>query len=439
MKKVITYGTYDMLHRGHIRLLKRAKALGDYLIVGVTSDAFDRTRGKINVKQSLEERVESVRNTGIADEIIVEEYEGQKIDDIRRLDVDIFTVGSDWKGHFDYLNEYCKVVYLERTKGISSTELRTKEQKIRIGLVGNANSELEKFAEESKFVNGVEITGIFSDNRNNISENLLANVSFKNHYEDLLKTVDAVYLISHPENHYKQIRQALEAGIHVLCESPVAMTEEEVGELFEIAKKRHCILQESIKTAYSLAFSRLLLLIKSGYIGEVVSVDATCTSLRKNKGDRRGSLYSWGPFGLLAVFSILGVEYKMKKIQAILNEKNEDIFTNVNFIYDHAVASFKVATGAKSEGNMIITGTKGYVYVPAPWWKTDYFEVRYENSETNKRYFYQLEGEGIRYTIVSFLRAINTQKQEPYISEEITRAISKIMDDFENRVDVNLL
>lgn len=90
--------------------------VGDYLIVGVTADDFDKNRGKINVQQSLSERIAAVRDTGLADEIIVEEYEGQKIDDIRRLDVDIFTVGSDWVGYFDYLKEYCKVVYLERTQ-----------------------------------------------------------------------------------------------------------------------------------------------------------------------------------------------------------------------------------------------------------------------------------------------------------------------------------
>ena len=124
MIKVITYGTYDLLHYGHIRLLERAKALGDYLIVGVTADDFDKTRGKINVQQPLEERIAAVRATGLADEIIVEEYEGQKIDDIRRLGVDVFTVGSDWIGYFDYLNEYCRVEYLPRTEGVSSSEIR---------------------------------------------------------------------------------------------------------------------------------------------------------------------------------------------------------------------------------------------------------------------------------------------------------------------------
>lgn len=136
MKKVITYGTFDMLHYGHIRLLERAKALGDYLIVGVTSDNFDKCRGKINLQQSLMERIEAVKKTGIPNEVIVEEYQGQKIDDIRNYGVDIFAIGSDWVGYFDYLNEYCKVVYLERTEGISSTMLRNKKRALRSGLVG---------------------------------------------------------------------------------------------------------------------------------------------------------------------------------------------------------------------------------------------------------------------------------------------------------------
>ena len=137
MTKVITYGTYDLLHYGHIRLLERAKALGDWLIVGVTSDDFDKSRGKINVQQPLMERIEALRQTGIADEIIVEEYEGQKIDDIKRFGVDIFTVGSDWAGKFDYLSDYCKVVYLPRTEGVSSSEVRAEQRKIRIGFIGD--------------------------------------------------------------------------------------------------------------------------------------------------------------------------------------------------------------------------------------------------------------------------------------------------------------
>lgn len=116
--RVITYGTYDLFHDGHKRLLERARALGDYLIVAVTTENFDDARGKLNVQQSLMDRIRNVQESGLADEVIIEEYEGQKINDIQKYDVDIFAIGSDWLGKFDYLGDYCKVVYLDRTKGV---------------------------------------------------------------------------------------------------------------------------------------------------------------------------------------------------------------------------------------------------------------------------------------------------------------------------------
>ena len=137
MIKVITYGTFDLFHEGHYKLLQRAKQLGDYLIVGITTEEYDRARGKLNVMDSLFTRIENVKKTGLADEIIVEESEGQKFQDIKKYNIDIFTVGSDWIGSFDYLKDYCEVVYLDRTKDISSTMLRTKEFPIqRIGIIG---------------------------------------------------------------------------------------------------------------------------------------------------------------------------------------------------------------------------------------------------------------------------------------------------------------
>ena len=150
MKRVITYGTYDLLHQGHLNLLRRAKSLGDYLIVGVTTDNFDLDRGKLNVRNNVMERIESVRRTGLADEIIIEEYVGQKIDDIQRYNIDVFAIGSDWRGHFDYLKEYCDVVYLDRTEGISSTQLRN-ESCVRLGIIGTGRI-AHKFIPEVAFV-----------------------------------------------------------------------------------------------------------------------------------------------------------------------------------------------------------------------------------------------------------------------------------------------
>jgi choline-phosphate cytidylyltransferase len=446
MIKVITYGTYDLIHKGHIRLLERAKALGDYLIVGVTADSFDRERGKINVQQPLIERIEAVRATGLANEIIVEEYEGQKIDDIKRLGVDIFTVGSDWEGHFDYLKEFCKVVYLERTQGISSSEIRAEKRDMRIGLIGESPI-LNKIEHESHYVNGLSISGVYSRDITYFSSELKKLTTY-NSIDDLLENSDGVYIISSPKHHYDDIKSALSKGKHVLCESPITICEDQLTELYTIAENNKCILMDSLKTAYSLAYYRLCLLAKSGIIGKIVSIDATCTSLYNVEIDNEcmlsdiwNSICAWGPTALLPVFQLLGTEYSSKAIATHLlrEDLDYDTFTKISFIYPHAVASIKVGQGVKSEGELIISGTKGYIYVPAPWWKTDYFEVRYENPADNKRHFYPLEGEGIRYELVSFLKSISSGNKYSYIDKNISKAIVNTIQDFYERKDTVLL
>lgn len=437
MKKVITYGTYDLFHYGHRRLLERAKALGDYLIVGVTADGFDQARGKINVQQSLMERIEAVRATGLADEIVVEEYEGQKIDDIKRFDIDIFTVGSDWEGHFDYLKEYCEVVYLDRTQGVSSSEIRSEERTLRIGLVGELPA-LNKFRKECEYVNGATISGVYSLDNRLLSQELRSLPNFDD-YQQLLDASDAVYIYSNSKYHYEQALKALNNNKHVLCEAPLALSVKQWEELKQAAKDHNVVLMDSIKTAYSTAYYRLLLLVKSGIIGEVVTVDSICTSqsnLQMSKDENFpyiwNSMSEWGPTALLPVFQLMGTDYKDMIITSRIQEGSGDfdLFTKIAFIYPHGVASIKIGQGVKSEGELIISGTKGYIYVAAPWWKTDYFEVRYENPADNKRYFYQLEGEGIRYEIVSFLKTIKRGTDYKYIDDSISKAIVQIMQDY---------
>lgn len=442
MKKVITYGTYDLLHYGHIRLLERAKALGDYLIVGVTSDDYDKTRGKINNSQSLMERVAAVKATGIADEVIAEEYEGQKIDDIRRFGVDIFAIGSDWEGKFDYLQKYCQVVYLPRTEGVSSTDIRTEKHRLTIGLVGDVDSDLTsltKFMKEIDFVNGVQ--AVCSNTRIEGLEQI-------SDYDSLLDKVDSVYVVSHPRDHYFHVKRALEKGKHVLCETPIALERMKCKELFAIANNKGCVLMEGAKTAYTTAFERLVLLAKTGKIGEVLDISATCTRRRSiqnyTETDIRrnwNTITEWGPLGLLPIFQILGCDYKNIHIASRLlsGTADYDIYTKIDFLFENATASVKVAKGAKSEGELVITGTEGYIYVPAPWWKTDYFEVRFENQENNRRYFYQLDGEGIRYEIVAFSKAIETGHGDFYVSEEVSEAIVGVMEEFYNGSNLTII
>lgn len=400
MTKVITYGTFDLLHYGHKRLLERAKELGDYLVVGITSDDFDRTRGKINAAQTLVERIDAVRALGIADEIVVEEYEGQKIDDIRRLGIDVFAIGDDWKGCFDYLNEYCKVVYLPRTAGVSSSDIRSGMRKVRFGIFGSGRV-AEKYRNEAGFVNGLDLVGVAGNEAE---------------FSDLLERCDAVYIQSHPRDHVRHVTQALESGKHVLCESPIALSGEECRGLFDLADSQGLVLMDAVKTAYSTAYNRMLLLIKSGTIGRVVSVDATCTSLMQGYGDvseltdRWNAREAWAPAAILAVLQILGCEFADWRRTSFYahGTSDFDLFTQYDFRYQSAVATVKVGKGVKSEGDLVVSGTRGYIYVPAPWWKTDYFEVRYENPSDNKRYFYQLEGEGIRNELISFVRNMSS-------------------------------
>ncbi len=332
------------------------------------------------------------------------------------------------------MNEYCKVVYLDRTEGISSSEIRSEQSSISLGLVGNSGF-LNKVVRECAYVNGIHVVGICADDMSQMSDEITNLPIVTDNYFDLLDKVDAVFIHSYPAVHYAQIKQALEIGKHVLCESPIALKTSECRELFDIAKKNNLVLIEALRTAYSTAYSRLLLLVKGGKIGEVVSVDSTCTSLREIKGDMNkswNSITAWGPTAMLPIFQLLGTNYVDYQIISQYFDRNKkyDIFSKINFVFSDAVASVKVGTGAKSEGELIISGTKGYVYVPAPWWKTDYFEIRYENPADNKRYFYQLDGEGIRNEMVAFVRSINKSRISQNIDNEISEAFVQVLENF---------
>ena len=123
MKKVLTYGTFDLLHWGHINLLKRAKALGDYLVVAISTDEFNKLKNKKSY-HSYENRKMILEAIRYVDEVIPENTWEQKIQDVQEHDIDVFVMGDDWEGKFDFLNDYCEVVYLPRTVGISTTKIK---------------------------------------------------------------------------------------------------------------------------------------------------------------------------------------------------------------------------------------------------------------------------------------------------------------------------
>jgi glycerol-3-phosphate cytidylyltransferase len=443
MKKVITYGTYDLLHQGHINLLKRAKALGDYLIVGVTNDNFDRERGKLNVKNNVLERVEAIRKTGLADRIIIEDYIGQKIDDIQKYDVDIFTVGSDWKGHFDYLKEYCEVIYLPRTEGISSTMLRAeRDSDISIGIVGCGRI-ANRFPEEAEVVSQVSILGAYDINAETTEEfSEMHSCKAFNSFEELVDAVDAVYIATPHLDHYEQTKYALGKGKHVLCETPLVLDDVQAKELYKLAEDNNVVLLEANKTAFCPAFNHLITLIKTGLIGEVVDVDASESKVWGDPTLREldpkqagGSFYEMGSYPLLPIIRLCGVDIKNMNIYSRMRN-DVDVYTKAILRYSNSVCSLKLGLGVKTEGNLVISGTKGYAYIPAPWWKTDYFEFRYENQNKNKKFFYSWDGEGLRYEVQEFISMIvNHRLSSARLRRKESIKMAECMEQFTKRIN----
>ena len=445
MTKVITYGTFDLLHEGHYRLLERAKALGDYLIVGVTSEAYDKARGKLSVVDSLAVRIENVKKTGFADEIIVEESPGQKVQDVKKYQVDIFTVGSDWTGSFDYMKDYCQVIYLERTKNISSTMLRVQNKRIqRIGIVGTGRI-AERFVPEVKLVSGINVQGVYNPHLESASRFAEKwEIDAYQEIEEFYEAVDAVYIASPHETHYDYIKAALEHGKHVLCEKPMVLNKAQAEELFRYARAHELILFEGIKTAYCPGFNQLLGVACSGLIGNIRNVEVCFTKLEnpesRELADRiyGGSLTELGSYVMLPILKLFGEDYEDIRFDCVRGKNGLDIFTKVSVCYPNGIGTATCGLGVKSDGRLLIAGTKGYIIAEAPWWKTSYFEVHYEDPLEVEKYSERFLGDGLRYEISDFLSMINGRKSSEFkLTRSESVALSDIMEQFlkaENRI-----
>lgn len=440
MKKVITYGTFDLFHEGHRKLLERSKELGDYLIVGVTTENYDVQRGKMDVVDSLMRRIDNVRSSGYADEIIIEEAEGQKIDDILKYRIDVFTIGSDWRGKFDYLKKYCEVVYLDRTKDVSSSGLReARLGHVNLGIVGTGRIAIRTM-EELKYVSGVITTAVYNPKIESAQKFALKfeieHVS--NNYDEFLEKTDAVYIASPHETHCDYIRRALKAGKHVLCEKPMVLKGTEARELFDIAEESGLVLMEAIKTAYAPGFLNLVSIARSGRIGQIHDVEATFTKLVNAELTAReydpvvgGSFTELASYSLLPIVKLLGNDFEKLNFNFFRGYNDVDTYAKAHFNYKNNVATAKTGIGVKSEGQLLISGTKGYILVKSPWWLLKSFEVCYENPENNQTYSAPFPGFGMRLEIADFIRNINEPAMRNYkLSKDDSIAIAGIIEMF---------
>lgn len=441
MKRVITYGSFDLFHQGHYNLLKRAKELGDYLIVGITTEQYDESRGKLNIQDSLLQRIDNVRETGFADEIVIEDHEGQKVEDIQKYNIDIFTVGSDWRGKFDHLKNYCEVVYLERTKDISSSDRRiARNPIIQLGMIGTGRI-AHRFVGEARAVSGITIRNVYNPHilsAEKFCDEFTLNTATDN-LDRFFEDIDAVYVASPHETHYQYVKASLLAGKHVLCEKPMVFRESEAKELFEIARNNKLILMEGIKTAYLPGFQKLLGVVKSGAIGEVRDVEACFTRL--TPADRRemkdaaygGAFTEFATYSLLPIIKLLGRDYKEIRFDSIKAENGIDLYTKTSIIYDHGFALAKNGVGVKSEGQLVIAGTNGYILAESPWWLTKSFEVRYEDPNKIEKYTTKYLGYGLRYEISDFVTMIGLEDKSR-VGYKLTRgdsiAMAGIMEKF---------
>jgi predicted dehydrogenase len=347
-------------------------------------------------------------------------------------------VGSDWVGKFDYLSEYCKVVYIERTKNVSSTMLRNENFKIQgIGIIGTGRIAGRMFS-ETLSVSGVNVEGVYNphlDSARKFADKY--NIDAFDTLEEMYRRTDIIYVASPHETHYGYVKDALLHGKHVLCEKPFVLEKKQAEELFDIAKERKLILFEGIKTAFCPGFTKLVDVACSGLIGCIKYVDACFTKLEKPNNrelkDTRygGSFLELGSYCLLPVLKLLGTDYDEVSFDSVHNEKNIDIFTKASLKFPKGLATVTCGLGVKSEGRLLIAGTKGYITVEAPWWKTTYFEAHFEDENEVDKFSEHFLGYGLRYEVSDLLNQINgNEKSEFKLTRGESIAMAGIMEKF---------
>ncbi len=412
MKKIITYGTFDFFHQGHYNILKRAKDLGDYLIVGVTSESYDIERGKLSVHDSLLTRIENVKKTGLVDEIIVEEYLGQKVRDIIKYDVDTLVVGSDWIGKFDHLKKYCNVVYLERTKNISSTQIR-EEKNNSICTFGIVTDDINDndVVKEVRYVSGLHVESVFSEDEKIAKKfaEIYELHSYTSDIEEFYSNIGMVYIKTELDKRYEYIKKALEKGVNVICDFPFTLDREKENELYDLANKNKVMLIENIVMVYLRAFTQIAWNAQGNVIGNIVSVNASI-SRDICQGDKDFNRLSVLP--ICAVLKILGTDYKKVTKQKITNEKGKTVFGDIRFEYENAVANIDIGVRTNLENKLTIIGEEGSIVIQDDWWNTGYFEIHYNKKRTVERHSFNFEGTGFRYILQELMIMISDNRYE---------------------------
>lgn len=294
----------------------------------------------------------------------------------------------------------------------------------KVGLVGTGRI-AERFVAEARYASGLIVTSAYNPDIESVNQ-FKKNCSeyeidiYTDKYDEFLEKVDAVYIASTHETHYKYAKVALKQGKHVLCEKPLAFTKKESIELYNLAKNQGVVLMEAIKAAYCPGFQQLLNVVQSGKIGEIKDVEACFSRIatvesRERKDPKYGGAFlEYGGNALMPIIKILGQNYQSVTFDSLDNELGTDDYTKVQIRYKDAMATAKVGMAVKSEGQLIVAGTKGYVIAQSPWWLTEKFDVRYEDESIIEHYEPKFIGDGLRYEISEFIAKIHQLGENAY-------------------------
>lgn len=298
---------------------------------------------------------------------------------------------------------------------------------MKIAIIGTGRI-AHRFVAEARTIEGLEVYAVCNPNPESakwfVEEE---NIPFYTaNAEEFAGEVDAVYVATPHQTHYEYAKQMLELGLHVLCEKPMTFSKQQAEELFALAQEKNCVLMEAVKTAYCPGFLKLLDVIKSGCIGEIRDVEACFSRLTPTNVREMTDLAYGGSFTELATYSmlpivkLLGTAYTDVRFHTIPGANGIDVYTKAYFDYGMATGVVKAGLGVKSEGQLVIAGTKGYILAESPWWLTKKFEVRYEDPNKREVYTAPFEGSGLRYEIQAFLNRIATCGQTKEATEKET-------------------
>ncbi|MEE0706656.1 MAG: Gfo/Idh/MocA family oxidoreductase [Adlercreutzia sp.] len=309
---------------------------------------------------------------------------------------------------------------------------------IQLGIIGTGRI-ARKFVNECRDVEGVEFSCAFNPGLTS-SKRFCEETGvprFSQNLTELLESVDAVYVASPHDSHVSYIRRALDAGCHVLSEKPLALTREEVEWAYSQAQDQGLVLVEGIKVAFLPAIRLVEELVLEGRIGEVVDVDASFTKLMPDDspeldaGGVSGAMTWLSSYPLFAISRFLGTSYKKCVFCSYRNSGETDGFTRGLIEFDHGVGSFRVGFRAKTDGALVISGTKGYVLVPAPWWNARRVEVHYEDPSVVDVFNCECIGSGLRYELEEFIGLVRGDGHgDSMLSPEQSGFIAQVIEDY---------